>query len=114
MVTQVTKFITEDGKEFNTLMEAEIHEKTAPIIQKLGNVFDRNGKSTDREWCSRYVVLDDGDMPIISTGDLGKFLLSNLEPIKKALGLIGADEVKRLTDAAYAQGKLAASEDELE
>lgn len=114
MVTQVTKFITEDGKEFNTLMEAEIHEATYPIISHLDTLFDDYPRRNVDSWDDRYVTLEGGCDPFIYTHNLGKFLVANLESLKKALGLTGAADVKRLTDAAFTQGKLAASEDDSE
>lgn len=65
-------------------------------------------------WDDRYVTIEGGRDPFIYTHNLGKFLIANLESLKKTLGLMDAAEVKRLTDAAYIQGKRAASEDELE
>lgn len=114
MVKEVTKFITNDGKVFDNREKAELHEQRAPIIEKLGAIFDRSSKSTDPEWLAIYVDLDEDDMPIIFTRNLGKFLLSNLEPIKKVFDLKSVQEVQSIADAAYAAGKAAASDTDVE
>ena len=114
MVTEVTKFITNDGKEFSTRAEAEMHEQTGPIIQKLGSIFGRDGESTDPDWLAVYVDFDEDKEPVISTRNLGSFLLSNLEPIKKVFDLKSVHEVQSIADAAYAAGKAAAHDTDVE
>jgi len=40
MICQVTRYITEDGKSFNTEQEALDHERTMEIRKKLSNFLE--------------------------------------------------------------------------
>lgn len=105
MVTQVTKFITEDGKEFTELGDAEKHEATYPLVRHLDTLFDDYPRRNVDSWDDRYVTNEGGCDPFIYTHNLGKFLVANLESLKKVFNLLGPAEVGELKDAAYAQGR---------
>lgn len=86
MAKKITKYQADDGTEFNTEAEADLHDNRCRVLAYFQQEFDKIPKQTDWDFSVAFVP-DDTDTLVISVDDLPDFLVNNAERILKGYGI---------------------------
>lgn len=86
MAKKITKYQADDGTEFNTEAEADLHDNRCRVLAYFQQEFDKIPKQSGWDFTVAFTS-GDTDTLVISVNDLPGFLVCNAEHIIKGYGI---------------------------